>query len=258
MSIYQHFREEERTFVDQVLQWREDVKIKHLVRLTDFLDPRQQEIARTIIGNDDEVSLSYSGGSPYAERCRLRLTPPYLETNLEDFQLTLFLIQYPSKFVTIQHRDLLGAVMNMGLKREKFGDLLLDDNGTAQMIVNQEIADYVEMNLQSVGKAPVKLNRIPISEHIIPKDSWTEETTTASSMRLDTILAQMYKLSRAKVAPYIEKGLVKVNWKTIDRPDYVLEVGDYISVRGFGRARIQAIEGMTKKEKYRLRFGRKQ
>ncbi|GAE24169.1 hypothetical protein JCM9140_79 [Halalkalibacter wakoensis JCM 9140] len=234
------------------------MKIKHLVRLTDFLDPRQQEIARTIIGNDDEVSLSYSGGSPYAERCRLRLTPPYLETNLEDFQLTLFLIQYPSKFVTIQHRDLLGAVMNMGLKREKFGDLLLDDNGTAQMIVNQEIADYVEMNLQSVGKAPVKLNRIPISEHIIPKDSWTEETTTASSMRLDTILAQMYKLSRAKVAPYIEKGLVKVNWKTIDRPDYVLEVGDYISVRGFGRARIQAIEGMTKKEKYRLRFGRKQ
>ncbi|MCL7746389.1 RNA-binding protein [Halalkalibacter alkaliphilus] len=258
MSIYQHFREEERPFVDQVLEWQEDVKFKHFDRLTDFLDPRQQEIVRTIIGHDEDVSLSFSGGSRYAERCRLRLTPPYLETLEEDFQLTLFSIDYPTKFVTIEHRDILGAFMNVGIKREKFGDILINEDGISQIIVATEISEYVEMNIQKVGKATVRLNRIPLTEHIIPKNEWTEEVTTASSMRLDVILAKMYKLSRSKVTPFIEKGLVKVNWKVVDRVDFTLEVGDYISVRGFGRSKVIGIDGMTKKEKYRLRYGRKQ
>ncbi|MDT8859104.1 YlmH/Sll1252 family protein [Alkalihalobacillus sp. MEB130] len=204
------------------------------------------------------MSLSFSGGSRYAERCRLRLTPPYLETSDEDFNLTLFSIDYPSKFVTLQHRDILGSIMNIGIKREKFGDISLNDNGVAQIIIASEISDYVEMNVQTIGKAPVHLNRIPISEHIIPKDEWIEDVTTTSSMRLDVIMAKIYKLSRSKVSPYIEKGLVKVNWKTVDRTDFTLEAGDYISVRGYGRAKIIAIEGLTKKEKYRLRFGKKQ
>ncbi|KHF38101.1 YlmH family RNA-binding protein [Halalkalibacter okhensis] len=258
MSIYQHFREEERPFVEQVLEWQEDVKYRHFDRLTDFLDPRQQEIVRSIIGHDEDVSLSFSGGSRYAERCRLRLTPPYLETNEGDFHLTLFAVEYPTKFVTLEHRDILGAFMNVGIKRDKFGDIFISEDGVAQIVIALEIADYVEMNIQKVGKATVRLNRIPLSEHIKPKDEWVEEVTTASSMRLDVILAKMYKLSRSKVTPFIEKGLVKVNWKTVDRADFTLEVGDYISVRGFGRSKVIGIDGLTKKEKYRLRFGRKQ
>ncbi len=226
-------------------------------RLSDFLDPRQQEIVRTIVGQDDEVSLSFAGGSRFAERCRLHLAPPYLETSVDDFRLTLFSIEYPFKFVTLEHRDILGSMMNIGVKREKFGDIFISENGIAQIVVASEIADYVEMNIQTIGRASVRLNRIPLSEHIIPKDEWEEAVITVSSMRLDVVLAQMYKLSRSKVIPFIEKGLAKVNWKTVDRLDFLLQEGDYISVRGFGRARLSAIEGLTKKEKIRLRFGRK-
>ncbi len=224
-------------------------------RLSDFLDPRQQEIVRGIIGHDD-VSLSFSGGSRYAERCRMRLTPSYLETTIEDYLLTLFSIDYPVKFVTLEHRDILGAMMNLGIKRDKFGDIFIGEEAT-QIIVATEIADYIEMNLQTIGKATVRLNRISLSEHIKPKDEWDESTVTVSSMRLDVVIAQMYKLSRTKVTPLIEKGLVKVNWKIVDKTDFLIAEGDYISVRTFGRARILAIEGMTKKEKYRIRLGRK-
>lgn len=238
-----------------MLEWQEDVKHRHQERLSDFLDPRQREMVQMIIGHDDDVSLSFSGGSRYAERCRVRLTPPYLETSEEDFQLALFSIDYPVKFVSLQHRDVLGALMNLGLKREKFGDIFIGEN-IAQMVTATEIADYVEWNLQSIGKATVRLNRIPLSEHVKPKEEWEESTATVSSMRLDVVLAQIYKLSRTKVLPYIEKGLVKVNWKLVDQPAFVLAEGDYISVRGFGRAHLIAIEGMTKKEKCRLRFRR--
>ncbi len=239
-----------------MLEWQEAVAVRHLERLSDFLDPRQQQIVRGIIGHDDDVSLSFSGGSRYAERCRMRLVPSYLETAIEDYQLTLFDIVYPSKFVTLEHRDVLGAMMNLGVKREKFGDIFLSEE-TTQIVVATEIADYVELNLQTIGKATVRLNRISLSEHIKPKDEWDEVTVTASSMRLDVVIAQMYKLSRTKVTPLIEKGLVKVNWKVVDKTDFLIAEGDYLSVRHYGRSKVLAIEGMTKKEKYRLRLGRK-
>ena len=186
----------------------------------------------------------------------MRLTPQYLETTIDDFQLTLFSVEYPTKFITIEHRDVLGALMNLGLKREKFGDIFISDD-VVQIVVATEIADYVEMNVETIGKATVRLNRIPLSEHIKPKDDWEEGKATVSSMRLDVVIAQMYKLSRTKVSPLIEKGLVKVNWKTVDRPDFIIADGDYISVRQFGRAKVIGIEGITKKDKYRIRYGRK-
>lgn len=256
MSVYQHFREEEQPFVDQVLEWKQDVGLFHQVKLTDFLDPRERDILETVIGHDDDVALSFSGGSKNAERKRAWLHPPYLDVNEADFQLTLFAIHYPSKFVKIEHRDVLGSLMNIGLKREKFGDITIADE-QVQIVVALEIADYVEWNVKKIGSATVVLNQIAISEHINQKDEWDEMTTTVSSLRLDVVLAEVYKLSRSKVIPYIEKGLVKVNWKMSDQASFQIKEGDYLSVRSLGRSKVMAIEGKTKKDKLRLRFGRR-
>lgn len=257
ISIYQHFRKDEWPFVDQIIEWHEDVKLRYRVRLTDFLDPRQQQIVTTIIGNDDEVNLSFSGGSPFAERKRAFIAPTYTEVTESDYNLVLFSIHYPAKFITIEHRDVLGSLMNLGLKREKFGDIVLASDD-AQLIVASEIADYVEANVQTIGKANVSLKQIELSEHKVSKETWEETTATVSSLRLDVILSQLFNLSRTKVLPYISRGLVKVNFKVIEQNSFSLEEGDQLSVRGFGRAKIIAIEGRTKREKLRVRFGRLQ
>ncbi len=255
ISIYEHYREEERSFVDQVLTWRDDVKIRHRERLSDFLDPREQEIVKTIIGNDDEIKIAFSGGASFTERRRVKLIPPYIERTDDDFQLALFEIEYPQKFVTLEHRDVLGALMNLGIKREKFGDIVIND-GNVQMITAEEIADYIQINLEKVGKATIRLQRITSEQLVKPQEEWTEAMTTVSSLRLDAVLSQIYSMSRTKVIPYIEKGLVKVNWKQIDQTDFTVAVGDYLSMRGFGRARLVELLGQTKKDKIRLRYER--
>ncbi|MCK0470680.1 RNA-binding protein [Halalkalibacter sp. APA_J-10(15)] len=255
MSIYQHFRENEWTFVDQALEWQQDAKLRYRERLTDFLDPRQQEILQSVIGQDDEVNLSFLGGSPFSERKRAFVAPSYIQTIEEDFKLSLCIIRYPSKFVSLEHRDVLGALMNVGLKREKFGDIVIGD-GYVQVIIAEEIEDFIIANVKMIGNASVSLERRPISEHEKNEEVWDEQTTTISSLRLDAVLAQIYKLSRSKVLPIIEKGLVKVNFKTIDQQSFLLEAGDQLSVRGFGRSKLIKVEGRTKKDKYRLRFGR--
>lgn len=255
MELYQHFRPEEKSFIDEVLGWAEEVKERYLPKRSDFLDPRKQDIVKAVIGGDAEVTVSFSGGSPDVERKRLLILPPYYEEEDLDYGLVLFSVDYPQKFASIGHRDLLGALMSLGVKREKFGDLLFGD-GQVQIVVAEEIAEYVRLNLTEVGNSPVKLTEIPFTEILTVSETWREQTGTVSSLRLDTVLAEIYRQSRAKITPFIQKGLVKVNWKTIETPSYPLKAGDYLSVRGMGRSKLIAVEGQTKKGKWRILTGK--
>ena len=257
MNIYQDFRKEEYSFVDQVLQWKSDVSVNYTQKLSDFLDPREQQITTSIIGNDVEVCLSFSGGnSSNLERKRALIYPAFFELNESDFQISTFEILYPSKFVNIEHREVLGSLMGIGIKREKFGDILIKD-GQIQIVIASEVADYVKYNLVAIGRTNVKLNQIPNSEQIMIKEEWEEDSVTVSSLRLDAVLSEIYRTSRSKIVPYIEKGLVKVNWKIIEHPSFLIRDKDYLSVRGYGRSKVLELDGKTKRDKWRLIIGRK-
>ncbi|MCA1053437.1 RNA-binding protein [Rossellomorea aquimaris] len=252
MSIYQHFRIDEKEFVDSVLEWREQVEVQYAPKLTDFLDPRQQHIVESIVGQNEEVQLSFY--PERAERKRALLYPPYFHPEQEDFGTRLFEIEYPSKFVTIEHRQVLGSMMSLGLKREKFGDIL-STQGKFQVFLAEEISEYVRMELNQVGKAKVTLQAVPISNMIHSQEEWQENVTTVSSLRLDAVLASFYNISRQKAQAYIKGSLVKLNWRTTENPSIEIEAGDVISTRGHGRSKLLSIEGKTKREKWRITFG---
>lgn len=252
MSIYQHFRHDEKEFVDNVLQWREQVESQYAPKRTDFLDPRQQHIVQSIIGQNEEVLLSFFPN--HTERKRALLYPAYFHPEEEDYGIKLFEIEYPSKFVTIEHRQVLGSIMSLGLKREKFGDILTDEQ-RFQLIVAEEISDFVRMELNQIGKAKVTLQTVPFTDLIQAREEWQEKVTTVSSLRLDAVIAAIYNISRQKTQTYIKSNLVKLNWKTTENPSIEVETGDVISVRGYGRSKLISIEGRTKREKWRISLG---
>ena len=53
----------------------------------------------------------------------------------------------------------------------------------------------------------------------------------------------------------MEGNKVKVNWAEEIRPDFMIEILDIISIRGYGRIQIKNIEGRTKKDKIKLEIG---
>lgn len=255
MNIYQHFRPEEREFIDQVLQWKSYVESTYAPKLTDFLDPREQHILKVINGENGEVKVKFFGGSIEGERKRAMLFPEYLLANEDDFQISLFEIDYPMKFVTIEHRQVLGTLMSLGLKRGKFGDILFKE-GRIQFFAAKEVSDYIKMNLETIGKAGVKLKELPLDAAIFADVLWVENELTVSSLRLDTIVSGIHHLSRQKSQVFVGQGLVKVNWTTIENVSFECDEGDLISVRGYGRAKIMSIDGKTKKEKWRIKVGK--
>lgn len=255
MNIYQHFRSEEREFIDQVLQWKMIVEDTYSPKLTDFLDPREQEIVRTIIGSQGVVKADFFGGAAVCERKRAFIFPEYIDAEQDDFRIVLFEIDYPKKFVTIEHPQVLGSLMSLGLKRSKFGDILTEDL-SVQFFANEEISDYIKLQLTSIGRSSVSLKELPLNEAIQVKNSWQEMSTTVSSLRLDALVAAIYNLSRQKSQMLIGQGLVKLNWTTIENPAFECGVADVLSVRGHGRSKLISIEGKTKKDKWRIVAGK--
>lgn len=255
MSIYQHFRPEEKEFIDQVINWKDSVEQTYAPRLTDFLDPRQQYIVNSIIGKNHESKVSFFGGIEMAERKRAIIYPNYFTPKEDDYEMTLFEIVYPEKFVTLIHPEVLGSLMGLGLKRNKFGDILIRDK-TIQFLTATEIAEYIHANFVMVGRTKIQLVEKSFTEILKAADSISELYFTVSSLRIDTVLANASRLSREKVQSLIEHGLVKVNWAVVNSTSYELQEGDVISARGIGRIRLLTIGDKTKRGKWKVTVGK--
>jgi len=255
-QVLQHFRKDEQPFIEQAGGWLRETQDRYAPKLTDFLDPRQQYIVQSIVGQNDDIMVSAFGEFPDAERQRMLIAPSYFVASDEDYNITIFSINYASKFIKLEHPDVLGTLMSLGLDRSKFGDIRVDDS-RIEFAVASEVADFVRMNILSIGKSKVKLEELPPGEpYLENKDVWVDETHTVSSMRIDTIIASLFNVSRQKASMLINSGKVKVNWTVRDQPSFELHESDLLSIRGFGRIQVGLIEGRTKKDKIRLQIGR--
>lgn len=253
-QVYQHFRKEEQVFIDMVESWIIQVQGQYSPYLTDFLDPRQQYIVEMLVGKKGEVRVSFFGGYEAAERKRALLYPEYFEPQQEDYELQLFEIQYPVKFTQLSHGKILGTLIGSGIKREMFGDIM-SDGQRWQFFTAENVSNFVKLQLSRIGSVSVRLEEREYLDLIQPIDDWTIEQDTVSSLRIDTIISSVYNVSRQRAKELITAGKVKLNWALYDRPDFELGIFDIISIRGYGRIQIRAIQGKSKKDKWRIEIG---
>ncbi|MFS0751922.1 RNA-binding protein [Oceanobacillus sp. 1P07AA] len=252
MEVYQHFRKEEQPFIDQVLSWKEQVERSFIPKLTDFLDPREQEIVIMLIGeHNEELQVKDFGGGNNSERRRMLLAPKYEDLSEDMFQVELLEANFQPKFVTIEHPDVMGAFLSQGMKRKKLGDIIIAD-GKIQIMAASEISTFVQMNLTSIRKSSVYFEQRDLQLLIKKHESWIEQERTVSSLRLDTVVKEIYPISRKEATTFIQKGLVKVNYKVVDDNKFQLQEKDMISIRGHGRSKLTSIRGKSKKDKVKI------
>ncbi|ASK63570.1 RNA-binding protein [Virgibacillus phasianinus] len=252
MDIYQHFRKEEHPFVDRVLSWKEQVERSFQPILTDFLDPREQQIMIMLI--DAKVSdstIQLFGGGKYSERKRAIIAPNYEEVIMDDFGIVMLQATYNEKFITMSHRDVMGSFLSLGIKRKKLGDIVVQD-GLVQLLVTDDISTYILANLTSIKKASIKLIEKPTQSFLEKKPVWIEENKLVSSLRLDTIIKEIYSISRKQAAESITRRLVKVNYRIVEDQSFSVREHDLISFKGKGRSKIGQVNGKTKKGKLKI------
>ncbi|KAF1303254.1 RNA-binding protein [Enterococcus saccharolyticus] len=253
-NVYQHFRSDEHPFIDTVEDWIEQVTMQYAPLLTNFLDPRQAYILETLVRQNTDLKFQFFGGYEAAERTRCLIFPDYYQPEQDEFDIALYTINYPKKFTTLSHGKILGTLIGSGVKREFFGDII-SDGESWQVFVAKEVSSFVELQVTKMGNVSVRLEKSDYTQIIMPKDGWTPERETVSSLRLDTVISSVFNISRQRSKQLIESGKIKINWTENTRPDFMLDLLDIVSIRGFGRLQIQGIEGTTKKEKIRLLLG---
>jgi RNA-binding protein YlmH len=251
MDIYQHFRKEEYPFIDQIMSWKSFVETNYQSKLIDFLDPREQTIFSSVMGKNDDIVSGFFGGGMHSERKRAIIAPYYEQLQEDDYEIVLLEASYPEKFVQLGHRDVLGAFLSLGINRKKTGDIIVE-NGIIQLVVASEIAPFVKMNFSEIKKAKVTFVEKPLENKLEKNEARIQHEVTVSSLRLDVVLKEMFRMSRQQAATYIKKGLTKVNFRTVEDPSFKLEEGDLLSLRGKGRGKITQVGGMTKREKWKI------
>ena len=193
--LIQHFRKDEQPFIEQVSGWQREVEDRYAPKITDFLDPRQRFIVTSIVGQANDLTMYTEGVFEQAERKRVIIAPSYYVPEKDDYQITVFSVNYPSKFVQLRHPDVLGALLSLGIDRGKFGDIRVAEN-TVQFAIATEVADYVRTNLTSIGKVKVHVEELGLKPLLSIEEQWTEHSYTVSSMRLDVVLATVLNISR--------------------------------------------------------------
>lgn len=251
IDIYQHFRKEEHELIDQLIDKCYRANDQFAPVLTSFLDPRGQYILNVVVGSFQDLEVTFYGG-PYAERQRAIIAPDYFQPEVEDFEIILFEIDYPQKFVTLQHQHVLGTIMSLGIERDQLGDIVVDNR--IQFTLTKQLESYIILELNKIKGATVKLNALPIKDMIQSVENWHSSETTVTGLRLDVVLKEMIRKSRSISKQLIEKKRVKVNHTIIDSADFQLDKGDLLSIQGYGRAMITDIGGKTKKDKVRISY----
>lgn len=221
---------------------------------TRFLEPSMEQNARAA-AREAEVELALWGGYPEAER---RIAAFYAgeAPDAQDYPVACLELNWNPKYASPGHRDLLGATLGLGLERDATGDVAMGAaEGSAFLFVHRDVEDYILANLTSAGRATLKTRRAAQSPELRPPEGVLLRVTV-NSPRLDAVLAAGLRLSRGEAQRLIDGGLVKRNHAEALRGDLHLEEGDLLSVRGYGRMRVEGFEGFTRKGRQAVRLFR--
>ncbi|MDR1017299.1 MAG: RNA-binding protein [Lachnospiraceae bacterium] len=185
------------------------------------------------------------GGMKTSERQMAVFTPDAF-TIFYPFAVAEITPKYPKFAESLNHRDYLGSLMGMGIKREKLGDIILNDNKT-YVFIHNDILNYLLSDFKQVKHTLVNIKIIRDISRIKFEEKFTVIKGNVSSLRLDSILSEGFKLSRKIASELISSSKVFVNGKLILSNGYNLKEEDIISARGFGRLEYVRTISLSKK-----------
>lgn len=220
-----------------------------------FLDMRE----RSVVASVGEKNMLFYGGFEDAERTVAVFLPEYVEASdlhslfgyfdqcPESDPISVIEIKKDKFSPALSHRDYLGALMGLGIKREMTGDIIVSENG-CKMAVLEKIAPFIVENLDKAGRGTLKARIIPPSQaREGTKSVGTPDSFTVSSMRLDSIVKNAFCVSRGDACTAIEAGLVFVNDLECTKPDKKIADGDKVVFRRRGRIIVNDCSSVSRK-----------
>lgn len=243
---------EKEVLFSRYIDKRNEADKNSMITNTNFLSVDERDELVSLLKKDKSpIKTYFYGGFADAERCIAVFIPEFYQI---DADIDAYFTDYPDdnpvcavrakkdRFTSITHRDYLGALMGLGIKREMIGDILTDDDG-AYIICLKSIAGYICENLDKSGRATVICSVVDTSEIKLSEEKYTVNFHSVASLRLDNLLSSGFNMSRTKCSEAVTKGIVYVNSVKVLKPDKLIKQGDKIVIRGKGKIVLTQIIG---------------
>ncbi|WP_294186484.1 YlmH/Sll1252 family protein [uncultured Clostridium sp.] len=167
-----------------------------------------------------------------------------------DYPIEALQIRNKSNFSNLRHKDYLGAILSLGIDRNKIGDVVVKDD-RAYVPIMEDISSYILNNLASIGKSPVEISILYDLEDL-PSIDFDEISINVQSLRLDSVVAKLANISRSKAIELLDSSKVLVNYvKSKDKSQELLK-GTRLTIRGNGKYIVGDIIGETRSGKQRI------
>lgn len=225
---------------------------KGIVLFSDFLNLNELNIYHQS-QSQFAVQTESFGGIPYAERQIIAFIPDALYYEWS-FPISALKVSpaHPKFAEQLGHRDLLGAIMKLGVDRGKLGDILVGED-CSYILCEESMADYFIENLTRVRHTLVRLSNVP-PEEITVRQEFEVKNGIVTSNRLDAVIACVHRLSRSQALNFIRAERVFVNGKLQQNPTYACRSDDIVSVRGYGRFIYDSSCGETGKGRLKFQY----
>lgn len=234
--------------VKHILEMARRASLKREILHTDFLTPPVLKESMQVLEKLADVKAIAQGGYPQAERCRISVGHPEELTSDPDI-ISALSITGNFQFEPCSHGDFLGSILGTGIVREKLGDIILQGEQGAQIIVVPELVEFLMSTLVKVRNVPVSCTKIPLISLDYEPPRTKSFKTIEASLRVDALASAGFKVSRSKLVDMISNGDVRINWIPVTTKGTTLKSGDIVSVSGKGRLKIGEINS-TKKGKF--------
>ena len=239
MEVAEDFRKKILSNINKVLDGK--------VVLLNFLDETEASILEDIC-NKEKIPYYRYGGIENSDRNRYILSNYAVEDT--DFKISIYKINYNKRYYNIEHKHVLGTLMSLGIKREVIGDIVIDEKKDIYFACTNEISKFLTTELQFINKAKIELEKIDYNiKNII---NYEEKEVLVSSYRLDCVISGVYNISRNKSLEIIKDGLVYINHINNMNVSHMVNIGDEINVRHYGKFKIDRFNGTTRSDRSKL------
>ena len=247
LNFLQQASAEQREAAEKLLQSISFVEHRNTV--TKFLTNFEQVVLSQMVAyNYSDFKVEFFGGFDDAERKKAKIiSNEYYDV---DYDIVCLKAKFNNKFNKVEHRNILGAVHNLGINFNRFGDIIVLEN-EVYIFVDEEIADYIAMEFTKAGRVNLDFQRVDLTEVGIEK-KYEDFEIVSSSFRIDSIVAKITNKSRSKVKEFLEQDFIKLNHVILRNGEKTCTPDDIISIRKYGRYVVKGYTQNKKSLKYRI------
>lgn len=250
-----NFTEDEQIFMRHIRDLIYQAEKQAKDRFSCFLTEREQELARQVLAAEKHDGFAFYGGYPESERNMLGVFCGGGEVDFlagrdfpvgSDFPVRCVTVKYQafSERERLSHRDVLGAVMSCGVKREAVGDILTGEN-SAVFFCAEAVEGLLLAEIRKIGRTGVRLYSGLHAD--LPRPETESRRIVLPSMRLDALVGACCGLSREKSAQLVKSGAVRIGGAECTSVSRLMETGDTFTVKGYGRFKLTECGGVTRK-----------